>query len=182
VLRDGRYRIVAETSSLQWIGRNFSKRHFGSIAVQSGDLTVENCRLSAGAITLDMTTIANWDLQDAVWRDMLIRHLKSDDFFAVASYPTASFFVTGWETETVDSLSAVTGIVTGDLTIKSVTRPISIVATIAPQPDGSIQAHAAFDLDRTLWDVWYGSSRLFERLGMHFVHDMISLELFVTAI
>lgn len=180
-LRDGSYRIDIEKSTLEWIGRNLNKRHYGSIAVQAGELAIAGGKLSAGTIVLDMTKISNADLQDPGWRDMLIQHLISDDFFAVEMYPTASFRLNGWEAQAEASPEAPQGIVTGELTIRDVTRLISFPATVAPQPDGSIQAHAAFDIDRTLWNVCYGSCRLFEHLGMHLVHDMISLELFVVA-
>lgn len=181
VLRDGTYRIDIEKSMLEWIGRNLNKRHYGRIAIQAGELVIANGKLSAGNIVLDMITISSLDLQDPDWRDMLIRHLISDDFFAVERYPTASFRLNGWETQAGASPEAPQGIVTGELTIKDVTRPISFPATVAPQQDGTIQAHAAFDIDRTLWNICYGSCRMFENLGMHLVHDMISLELFVVA-
>lgn len=181
VLLDGSYRIDPENSRLEWIGRNLNNRHFGRIDVQGGDLVITEGRLTAGSIVLDMNTIANLDLQDPVWRDMLITHLKSDDFFGVENFPTASFTLTGWEEQEGASAEAPNGSVTGDLTIKDVTRRGSFPAIVAPQPDGSIKAHAAFDIDRTLWNVNYGSCKLFERLGMHLVHDLISLELFVVA-
>lgn len=180
-LRDGPYRVDTEKSTLEWIGRNLNKRHYGRIGIKTGELSIKDGKLSRGHIELDMTSISNLDLQDAGWRDLLIRHLKSDDFFAVDLFPTASFTSTGWETREENSLNAVEGIVTGKLKIRDVTREIRIPATIAPQSDGGIQAHAAFDLDRTLWNACYGSCRLFERLGMHFVDDLISLELFVVA-
>ncbi|TSK04368.1 MAG: sulfurtransferase [Geobacter sp.] len=180
-LRDGTYRIDTEKSTLEWIGRNLNKRHYGRIGIKGGELSITGGKLSRGHIELDMTSISNLDLQDVGWRDLLIRHLKSDDFFAVDRFPTASFTSTGWEPREENSLNAVKGIVTGKLKIRDVTREIRIPATIAPQDDGGIQAHAAFDLDRTLWNACYGSCRLFERLGMHFVDDLISLELFVVA-
>jgi hypothetical protein len=43
--------------------------------------------------------------------------------------------------------------------------------------DGSVSIEAHFDLDQTRWNVLYGSSRLFEHLGMHLVYDLISIEL-----
>ncbi|TGU75094.1 sulfurtransferase [Geomonas terrae] len=180
-LRDGAYRIDTEKSTLEWIGRNLNKRHYGRIGIKAGELSITDGKLSRGHIELDMTSISNLDLLDDGWRDVLIRHLKSDDFFAVDRFPTASFTSTGWETREENSLNAVKGIVTGELKIRDVTREIRIPATIAPLDDGGIQAHAAFDLDRTLWNACYGSCRLFERLGMHFVDDLISLELFVVA-
>ncbi|AJE04914.1 sulfurtransferase [Geobacter pickeringii] len=181
-LRDGSYRIDTEQSTLEWIGRNLSKRHHGRIAIQAGELAVAGGRVSAGNIVLDMATISCLDLQDPVWNAMLIRHLKSDDFFAVDRFPTASFTLTRWEARIGASPEAPQGIVTGDLTIKDVTRPVSFPAIVAPQQDGGIKAHGAFDIDRTLWNVCYGSCRLYEHLGMHLVHDTISLELFVVAL
>jgi len=180
-LRDGTYRIDGEKSVLEWIGRNLNNRHLGRIAIQEGSLIILGGRLSEGSIVLDMSTISNLDLQDPAWRDMLIRHLKSDDFFAVERFPTASFRLTGWEAVEGASPEAPNGIASGELTIRDKTHPVSFPAIVAPQADGGIKAHAAFDIDRTLWNVCYGSGKLFERLGMHLVHDIISLELFISA-
>lgn len=181
VLKDGSYRIDVEKSSLEWIGRNLNNRHLGRIAIKEGTLFIQGGRLSGGSIVLDMDTISNLDLQDPAWRDMLHRHLKSDDFFAVERFPTASFRLTGWEAAEGASPEAPNGHASGELTIRDVTRPVSFPAIVAPQADGGIKAHAAFDIDRTLWNVCYGSGKLFERLGMHLVHDIISLELFISA-
>ncbi len=181
VLKDGTYKIDVEKSVLEWIGRNLNNRHFGRIAIKGGELLIRGGRLSGGNIILDMNSITNLDLQDPAWHDMLIRHLKSDDFFATGRFPTASFTLTGWETVGGASPEAPNGIATGDLTIRDVTRPVSFPAVVAPQADGGIKTHAAFDIDRTLWDVCYGSGKLFERLGMHLVHDIISLEMFILA-
>jgi rhodanese-related sulfurtransferase len=180
-LVDGTYRIDIEKSRLEWIGRSLVSRHYGRINVLEGTLTFIAGRLSASKIVLDMESMTNLDLEDPDYRDLLISHLKSDDFFAVQRFPTAALMVTGWQAQSEASPQAPNGIMTGELTIKDITRAISFPAIVAPQEDGSIKAHAAFDIDRTLWNVCYGSSRLFERLGMHLVHDLISLELFVIA-
>ena len=42
-------------------------------------------------------------------------------------------------------------------------------------------AQAAFDIDRTDWNISYGSGKLFEKLGMHLVNDRIDIELFFVA-
>jgi rhodanese-related sulfurtransferase len=178
---DGTYRIDVENSRLEWIGRNLNNRHFGRINILKGELVIVAGRPSAGNIVLDMHSISNFDLQDPAYHDMLISHLKSDDFFAVERFPTATLTLTGWEAESGASPEAPNGIATGDLTIRDVTRSICFPAIVAPQLDGGLKIHAAFDIDRTLWNVCYGSSRLFERLGMHLVHDLISLEVFARA-
>lgn len=180
-LRDGTFHIDTENSTLEWIGRNVTNRHFGRIAIQSGEVVIHGGRPTGGTIVMDMNNLSDIDLQDPGWNHMLIRHLKSDDFFAVEKFPTASFRLNGWETGEPISPEALSGIATGTLTIRDVTREIRFPTIIVPQAGGGIKAHAAFDINRTLWNVCYGSGKLFERLGMHLVHDIISLELFIQA-
>ncbi len=181
VLRDGNYRIDVEKSALEWIGRNLNNRHHGRITVKSGEIVIKAGMPSAGEVVLDMTGIENLDLQDQNWHDLLLRHLKSEDFFAVDRFPTASFRLNEWQAQEGVSPETQNARVQGELTIKDIARPISFPAVIAPQADGSLRAHALFDIDRTLWDVRYGSGKFYERLGMHLVHDIITLELFVLA-
>lgn len=178
---EGVYRVDTGLSRLEWTGRNLNNRHHGSIGIQSGEMVMAGGSLAGGSVVLDMQSIDNQDLQDPAWHDLLVRHLKSEDFFAVERFPTASFRFTGWEAGAGDTQEAPDGTVTGELTIKGITREVRFPAIVAPQGDGSIKAHALFDIDRTLWEVGYGSGKLFERLGMHLVHDMITLELFVLA-
>jgi polyisoprenoid-binding protein YceI len=144
-------------------------------------LIVHNGLPAAGRITLDMSAITNLDLGDDGWRSMLIRHLESDDFLAVARFPAAAFELTGWRPLAGAPPGTPNGVATGDLTIKDTVRSVSFPADIRPEEDGSLKAHAALDIDRTLWNVCYGSGKLYERLGMHLVYDLVSLELFVAA-
>ncbi len=178
---DGTYRIDLENSRLEWIGRNLNNRHIGQLAILEGELIIAAGLPSSGRIIVDMHSLTNSDLQDAGYRNMLISHLQSDDFFAVDRFPTASLILTGWEADASISPEAPSGIAKGELTIKGVSRPVRFPAIAAPQSDGSIKIHAAFDIDRTLWGVLYGSCKYFERLGMHLVHDIVSVELFAVA-
>jgi rhodanese-related sulfurtransferase/polyisoprenoid-binding protein YceI len=181
VPEDGTYRIDIENSRLEWIGRNLNNRHTGQLAILEGELVIVAGLPSTGRITVDMHSLANIDLQDAAYRDMLISHLKSDDFFAVDRFPTASLLLTGWEADAAIFQEAPSGIAKGELAIKGISRPVRFPAIAASQPDGSIKIHAAFDIDRTSWGVLYGSCKYFERLGMHLVHDTVSVELFAVA-
>ena len=178
---DGTYTVDLEKSRLEWIGRNLNNRHYGRIAIAGGELIVRNGVPANGRIVLNMSSITDLDLQDDSLCELLNRHLKSDDFFAVDRFPTAEFEMAGWEPLTKATPGTPNCMVTGSLTIKDIRRPVSFPAVIGSREDGSISAHASFDIDRTLWNVLYGSGRLFERLGMHLVHDLISLELFIAA-
>jgi rhodanese-related sulfurtransferase len=181
VLGDGTYRLDPSASVLEWTGRNFNNRHYGRIPFSAGEIVIAAGELQWGELTLDMTGITNLDLQDETYRQMLVRHLKSDDFFAVDRYPVASMAISGWLPITGATPGAPDHTVQGELTIKGVTRRIAFPAAVAPQEDGSLKAQATFDIDRTAWNITYGSGKLFEKLGMHLVHDRIDIELFIVA-
>lgn len=177
----GVYQVDTEKSVVEWIGRNINNRHYGRIAISGGDIVLANGLPVSGRFELDMTTITNLDLQDEGWRGMLHRHLKSEDFFDVERYPTATFELRGASAIAGSTPGTPNVEIAGSLTIKETTLPICFAAIIAPQEDGTLKAHAALDLDRTLWNVCYGSGKLYERLGMHLVNDLISVELFIVA-
>jgi polyisoprenoid-binding protein YceI len=181
VLGDGIYRIDPSASVLEWIGRNFNNRHYGRIPFSGGDIVISGNELQRGEITLDMNGITNLDLQDDTYRQMLVNHLKSADFFAVDRFPTASISISGWQPLAGASPGRPDHTVQGELTIKGITRGITFPVAILLQEDGSIKAQTAFDIDRTDWNVTYGSGKLFEKLGMHLVHDRIDIELFIVA-
>ncbi|GAM08608.1 molybdopterin biosynthesis protein MoeB [Geobacter sp. OR-1] len=181
VLRDGIYRLDPSASVLEWTGRNFNNRHYGRIPFRSGEIVISNGELLRGEMSLDMTGISNLDLQDEAYRQMLVRHLKSDDFFNVDRYPVAAIAITGWQPIAAATPGTPDHYVQAELTIKGITRPIAFPAAVAPQEDGSLKAHATFDIDRTKWNICYGSGKLFEKLGMHLVHDRIDIELFIVA-
>jgi len=180
-LRDGVYQVDAEKSVVEWIGRNINNRHHGRVAISGGEVVLAGGLPVSGGFVLDMTTIFNLDIQDEGWRGMLQRHLRSDDFFDVERYPTAAFELHGAAAIAGATPGAPNVELSGSLTVKGITRPLCFPAMVAPQDDGSVKAHAALDIDRTLWDVLYGSGRFYERLGMHLVNDLISIELFIIA-
>jgi rhodanese-related sulfurtransferase len=180
-VRDGVYRVDAEQSVVEWTGRNINKRHFGRITISGGECVLAHGLPASGRFVLDMNTITNLDLEDEGWRGMLHRHLKSEDFFDVERYPTATFELRGAAAIAGATPGTPNVEIAGSLTIKETTRPICFPAMIAPQQDGTLKAQAALDIDRTLWDASYGSGKLYERLGMHLVNDLISIELFIVA-
>lgn len=181
MVRDGVYRVDTEKSVVEWTGRNINNRHHGRIAISGGEIVTLNGSPVSGRFVLDMNTITNLDLQDEGWRGMLHRHLKSEDFFDVGRYPSATFELRGAAAIAGATPGTPNVEIAGLLTIKETTRPVCFPAIIAAQEDGTLKAQAALDLDRTLWNVCYGSGKLYERLGMHLVNDLISIELFIVA-
>ncbi|MRR59185.1 MAG: sulfurtransferase [Deltaproteobacteria bacterium] len=181
VLADGVRRIDSGVSRLEWTGRNIVRKHYGIIGISGGELVVDKGAVTSGAVAIDMRTIRNTDLTDKDDNSLLVRHLKSDDFFDVERFPTAEFEIVECGVLVGATPGSPNYFIRGKLTIKGITKDLSVPAIIVPGDDGSVKAHACFDIDRTEWNVFYGSGKLFERLGMHLVNDTISLELFITA-
>jgi len=178
---DGQYTVDSAASRLEWMGRNLNGRHYGTIAVSGGEVGVKNGLLAGGSITLDMNSIANLDLKDEGYNRMLVSHLKSDDFFDVADYPSAVYSIDGSELLPEASACSFVYQVKGSLEMKGVRKDLPLTAEVVPQPDGQLKARVLCDLDRTRWGVLYGSGRFFEKLGMHLVNEIVTVELFLAA-
>jgi polyisoprenoid-binding protein YceI/rhodanese-related sulfurtransferase len=181
VIPDGIHPIECEKSTLEWAGRNICKKHWGAIDISGGEIAVENGAVIGGSVTIDMRSIRNNDLTDQELNRLLIRHLMSDDFFDVERFPTATFEILQCGTNLGATPGSPNYLLKGVLTIKGTAKELTVPAIIAPGADGGIQAQACFSIDRTEWNIAYGSGKLFEKLGMHLVNDTISLELYITA-
>jgi len=177
VLKDGLHPINTDKSRVEWTGRNLLSTHIGTIKLRAGHLEVRDGRPVRGAFTLDMNSIENSDVQDPKMREMLIWHLKSDDFFDVQRFPFAEFQIRNVAALSDARPGSPNCEMTGSLTLKGVTAEIVFRAVLAPTPDALLAADAHFDIDRTRWNVLYGSGKFYEKLGKHLVNDDISLAL-----
>jgi polyisoprenoid-binding protein YceI len=102
--------------------------------------------------------------------ERLTGHLKSDDFFGVEKYPTARLVVN--ESSSFDKGSAT---VKGDLTIKGITNPIEFKAAYQKKDDGS-WFFANIVVDRTKYNIRYGSGSFFDNLGDKTIYDEFKLK------
>jgi len=113
-----------------------------------------------------MNSLVNKDLEDAEWNGKLIGHLKSDDFFSVANYPVATLVITE-STPFKDGVSDVKG----NLTIKGITHPISFKTK---KSEGAYLA--TLTVERTKYEVRYGSGKFFDNLGDNMIYDDFILD------
>jgi len=175
--REGRHEIDIEKSQVVWTGRNINGSHTGTVRLKGGwlDLTAEHT--ASGELTLDMDSIANTDLADTSLNRMLVAHLKSDDFFDTATYPTATFHLRHVTLNPHARPGNVNADISGSLTLKGRMEELGFPALIEVLDGGAVSAEAHFDIDRTRWNVTYGSGKFYEGLGKHLVHDAISLGL-----
>ncbi len=164
----------AKTSDITWVGKKVGGQHTGNINFKSSGLTFEKDQLQSCNFVVDMNSMTCTDLKGE-YNQKLIGHLKSDDFFSVASNPTASF-----KSTKVESASSNVYTITGDLTIKGKTNTITFEATINTK-GSQATASAKVMIDRSKYDVKYGSSSFFEGLGDNMIHDEFELNINVTA-
>ncbi len=167
--------IEAKKSQVKWLAKKVTGQHDGTVALKSGEVVLKGEDLVGGRFEIDMTSIRVSDLKDAGPNAKLKNHLKSEDFFDVEKYPTALFTIT-------KSKKAAEGEydVKGDLTIKGIKRPISFPMKLESDAK-EYRALGGVELDRTLWNVRYGSGKFFKGLGDKLIYDKFQVSFDVTA-
>ncbi len=156
--------IKTENSTLTWKGYKMTGSHYGTVAIQSGHLVFNEGELSGGEFEVDMTTLVSDDLTGE-YKGKLEGHLKSDDFFGTDKHPTAKLVFTKVERSGKNSYS-----VTGDLTIKGTTSPVTFELSVYGN-----KANATMKVDRTTYDIRYGSASFFDDLQDKVIYDEFDL-------
>ena len=180
-LPDGQYTVDAAASQVEWAGRNPNTRHIGTVDIAKGVIDIKDGTIT-GTVEIDMTTIHNINLEGDESHPVLEAHLQSDDFFFTKMFPKAVFTVKEAKRIEPGWLTAPNYRVNGELKLRGVSADLEFDATVASIEDGSFAMEAHFDIDRTRWNVIYGSTRLFEHLGMHKVFDLLSFQIRVIAV
>ncbi|ALD21454.1 YceI family protein [Hymenobacter sp. DG25A] len=150
------YKLQPQLSTLGWLGKKVGGQHNGTAQFQQGDLLVRGNKLVGGTVTVDMNSIKNEDLKDQEYNGKLMGHLRSDDFFSVEKFPTATLKITSLAPIKADAQGNNMRI-TGDLTIKGITKPVSFPAKVGVK-NGVAAASGTAIIDRTQYDVKYGST------------------------
>jgi len=152
------------SSVIVWKGFKPTGSHNGTILLKEGSMKIEKGTLTGGTFVIDMTSI-----KDADGSKRLEGHLSSSDFFDVKKYPTSTFVITSLE-GTNEKL-----IVTGNLTLKEVTKSITIPASVA-EVDGLLTFKSeTFKINRADFNVKYGSKSFFANLKDKFINDMMEV-------
>lgn len=171
------YNVNTDKSSIAWKGFKPTGTHDGSIAIKEGNLDVSNGAIESGRFIIDMNSILVKDIPaEDEDHAKLTGHLKSADFFHVEAHPSATFEITGMET--VDGKT----MLSGNLTLKDATNNISFPVTTTVKDDMVSITSETFTIDRSKWNVKYGSKSFFDNLGDKFINDDIELKVDITAI
>lgn len=143
----GVWEIDPGHADVAFIGRHFLLTKVrGRFTGVSGAVTVaEDPQASSVEVVIDMATVHSGDQA----RD---DHLRSGDFFEVEKYPTARF------ASTSVTWNGTSGTIVGDLTIRDVTRPVTLDTTFVgyardPWENDRAVFSATAKINREDWDL-----------------------------
>jgi polyisoprenoid-binding protein YceI len=169
---EGTFMFMADKSKITWTGSKITgDKHVGTVALKDGSITFDANGIANAELVIDMTSMDNIDLaDDAENQGKLLGHLKSDDFFGVDTYPTATFSLAGVQ------MAEATGMVTGQMTVKDKTNEESAKVVIAKSGKDMVVITGTLTFDRAKYDVRYGSGSFFEGLGDNLIKDDVMLK------
>lgn len=159
------FTVDPKASRLTWTGyaEIGSWAPTGTLQLQKGQFAQTDKHINAGTFVIDMATIQHENSQ-------MQKHLRGEDFFDVAQFPTATF-----------SLRSLTGLTaTGQLTIRGVTKPLSFPVVITQEGNG-LRVKGTATIDRTQFNIRYNSSNFFSGLGDQAIKNEFTLAFDVVA-
>lgn len=159
--------LDTQKSVIKWIGTKLKGRHNGTIKIKEGSVIINQKKVVGGEFIIDMDTI---EVSDLTGKDKakLEGHLRSEDFFEIAKFPTSKFVVTSVsEPNQTGEVQ-----VTGNLEMKGITKSITFPAKIQFSEDGKVvTAKANFNINRQLWGITY------KGMADNAINDEVNLEL-----
>ncbi len=169
------YTVDTKATTATWTGKKVTGQHTGNISISKGALVADGKTLTSGNFEFDMNSITCTDLTDKGYNDKLVGHLKNDDFFSVEKNPTAKFVLTKATLKSDNNYE-----VTGNLTIKGITNEITFPALVKLD-DKTVVTIAKILVNRTKFDIKYGSASFFESIGDKAINDEFELDVNVVA-
>jgi polyisoprenoid-binding protein YceI len=139
--------INPENSKVEFVGSKVTGKHDGGFKKFAGTIALMNGKPEDSTVSIDLDM--NSVFTDA---DGLTKHLMTGDFFDVAKYPKATFKATKIVPDT--EKGAGNYMVTGDLTLRGVTKSVTFPAKIAVS-DGNVAVNAEFSINRKDFNILY---------------------------
>ena len=180
VKADKTLKVNSTASKLNWNAKKVTGEHSGNINVSNGNLLIAKNNLVGGTFDIDMNSITCTDLTDQEYNGKFIGHMKSDDFFSTEKFPKATFKITSATPIKGAKQGQPNYNVTGDLTIKGITNPVTFPATVKVEGNKAT-ANGTATVDRTKYDIKYGSKSFFESIGDKAINDEFTLNFNVVA-
>ena len=158
-------KINTTKSIINWEGKKITGEHAGTINFKDGYLIFKDKKVTGGSFTADMTSLSNTD-QTGSSKQKLEGHLKSEDFFSTAKFTTATLVFKNIANEGNNKY-----LINADLTIKGTTNPIQFELVMVDKK----KATAKLNINRTKYDIKYGSGSYFDDLGDKTIFDNFEL-------
>lgn len=162
------FEVDTNESKIHWKASKVTGEHTGYITLNKGSVEVQENEVTGAIIFMNMNSLEVTDLTGE-WKDKLVGHLKSDDFFSVEKHPESTFTITSISKNNDGKYS-----VTGHLKIKGIKHEIEFPASVNVSGK-SVTAEGTATLDRTKWDIKYRSGKFFQDLGDKLIHDEFSI-------
>lgn len=170
--------VDAKASTFKWHAKKVTGEHMGTANISGGNIVVEKGIITGGTVEVDMTSINATDLEGE-YKGKLEGHLKSDDFFSTAKNPKSTLTIKKVEA-IKGSKTAENYTVTADLTVKGITKEVVFPAIISVKGN-SATASADFMIDRTQFDIKYGSKSFIEGIGDKAIDDNFNVKVRIVA-
>jgi polyisoprenoid-binding protein YceI len=159
-IKEGKVALTPKNTTVQFVGTHVGEEpnpRIGYFTKFAGDLAIDEATNALEGATLQIETPS---LITPIGR--LTGHLQSPDFFDVRQFPEATFKSTKIEaTDTARGKYKLTG----ELTIREVTKPISFPVTVTITDAGAVLA-SKFKLKRSDYGMTFGPDRVVDEVAM----------------
>lgn len=139
--------ITAENSKIGFMGSKVTGKHDGGFNKFTGTIDLVDGKAEASSVSVEIEMASVFTDTDG-----LTKHLQTGDFFEVEKFPKASFKSTKIVPDTVKGSGNYS--VTGDLTLRGVTKSVTFPAVIAIS-DNEVSVNAEFSINRKDFGILY---------------------------
>ena len=124
----------------------------GSIQLKDADIQIDSTGIKSAKINIDIASLSHEEKH-------LEEHLKGEDFFEVAKFPSAVFVM-----ESIQYKNAGNAVISGNITVKGVTKPVQFPIEVSTADKVTI-IKGKISIDRTAFGIKYNSKSFFGDLG-----------------
>jgi len=168
-IKDDIYTVDVERSTIEWSAKKVGGGHAGTVKIADGTLVYSGKALKSGKFQMNMSSITSDNAR-------VTNHLKSDDFFSAEKNPMSKFEITKVTSAGADRVN-----ITGNLSIKGFTHPVTFPATVKQQKGVVVAVASGIRVDRTKYDIKFRSKTFFGDIGDKAIDDEFELSINLTA-
>ncbi len=168
-IKDDIYTVDVERSTIEWSAKKVGGGHTGTVKITDGTLIYTGKALKGGSFQMNMSSITSDNAR-------VTNHLKSDDFFSAEKNPMSKFEITKVTSAGTDRVN-----ITGNLSIKGFTHPVTFPASVKQQKGVLVAVASGIRVDRTKYDIKFRSKTFFGDIGDKAIDDEFELSINLTA-